>query len=270
MNIVVSLLQSQFGLVIEGFSSVGARAVGITTNPNAAGSLVALGGLLLLIRCRAWWHWIALYALFIFGALLTGSRTGIVGTMLIATVAVWFSRQKGRSTLAFLQIPLLIFLFANVNYLSGREESLIARGGIAGDPRIDLFVENVGRMDAFQLAGGHGLGYATNLGFRRVLASVGEGHVPFTDSLVTLSILQFGFVGAALFFVTVSWFFLTFASPRVGSLFLVYFLIFGLTGNLFEIYPTTMLFGVLLGYVAATVDRQRFGKSFLVPSTEAP
>ena len=53
------------------------------------------------------------------------------------------------------------------------------------------------------------------------------------------------------FFLTVAWFLLRFASIRGGSVFLLYILIFGATQNILEAYPSAMLFGILLGYWAA-------------------
>ncbi len=258
MNFVVAVLQSQLAPVAyESSTAFGAIAVGISTNPNAAGSLMGLGGLLLLLRWRPWWLSMVLCGTFVFGALLTGSRMGIVGTTFVSTAALYVMRQKSRSRIFLVGISVFIFLLVNLTYLSGREESIIGRGGMLGDPRFDLFTTHVGRMDAVELVGGHGLGFATNLSFRWALESIGEGVVPATDSLVTLSILQFGFVGAAFFWVLASWFILTFTSPRAGSIFLAYFLIFGLTQNILEVYPSTILFGVLLGYVAAEWQRAR-------------
>jgi hypothetical protein len=251
-NAVVSALQSQLATVpYLSYTTFGVRAVGISTSPNTAASLAGLGALLLLFHRRPWWLWMVLYGGFVFTALLTGSRTGIVGTAVLATLAVTYSRQKRGRWAGVVAVPLLLYLISNLSYLSGRQESIEGRGGMTADPRIDLLVDNVARMDSLELLGGRGVGYATNLGFRWARVVLGDGVVPATDSLITLTLLQFGLVGSLIFFLTLAWFLLRFASIRGGSLFLLYILIFGATQNILEAYPSAMLFGILLGYWAA-------------------
>jgi hypothetical protein len=251
-SVMVSFAQTLWGLADEMNTFLGPRAVGISTNPNTAGALTGIGALLLLYRWRPSWLWPVLYGLFTLGAIVTGSRTGIVGTIVVGSGAVWASRQPGRLALIPLLGVLLPLVLANLSFLSGRSAVIDARDGILGDPHFQMLASSVGRMSGAELVAGHGLGFATNVGFRMANTAFGGGFVPATDSLLTTAILQFGVVGALIFVVATAGFFLSFVPFRAAMVLLVFFGIFGgVTQNIMETYPVGMLLGVLLGCWAA-------------------
>jgi hypothetical protein len=260
LNLVASLMEVWLGsgyvgeqAVGQGYTAFGPRAIGITVNPNTAGTLFGLSGLLILFRLRPTWLWLSFWLASIFGSLLTGSRTGILGTVIVGIAALMLTRPRLRPLYILLSLPILLYLLSNLDFLSGRADLLsFFRESGAYDVRISTLAENVQKMNWLELMAGRGLGYASNTAFR-VLSEAEAAHAELitADSLVTLTILEFGFLGATVFWAIASLFFLTFTSRGLSNIFLLYFGFFSLTQNFLESYPSSVLLGVILGCCAA-------------------
>ncbi len=259
LNLFVSGMQVWLGSgdvselgVGRGYTIFGARAIGITINPNVAGSLFGLSGLLMLLDLQPRWLWPGVWVASMFGSLLTGSRTGIIGTMIVGVVALMATRPKLRPALVIMSLVFTSFLLPNLDFLSGRAELLsYVRESGPFDPRIAVLA-NLQEMNWLERIVGRGLGYASNTAFRFLdEAEAAHAELVTADSLVTLTILEFGLLGATLFWLLASWFFLRFTLRWLSVTFLLYFVAFSLTQNLVESYPSSMLLGIILGCCAA-------------------
>lgn len=253
LNLFASLLEARLGSGHAGYTVFGPRATGITINPNTAGTLFGLSGLLMLFSLRPRWPWLTFWVVSVFGSLLTGSRTGILGTVLVGIAALMLTRPKLRPVLIVISFPVLLYLLSNLDFLSGRAEilSLLRRSG-PYDARVSIFTQSVQEMNGLELLIGRGLGYASNTAFRALTQEeTDRTDLIIADSLVTLTVFEFGFLGAILFWVIASRFFLTFTSRGVSTIFLLYFMFFSLTQNFLESYPSSPFLGVILGCCAA-------------------
>jgi hypothetical protein len=256
-NLGLTVIQSQLGLPLEMTTPFGARPIGMTTNPNTAGTIIALGTVLVAYPWRQPWSWILLAVACMFGALLTGSRAAILATPVLCLAGAWLGRQRWREAATVVALVALGVLVWQVNTFSGRGEVIVSRGGTLSDPRIDIFRANVAALDMIELIAGRGLGFATNVGSRWAAAAGQPGRVPAVDSMLTGFVLQFGVLGALLILGLTTAFLLRLGSWRMGLLFAIYFWLFSVTNNIFETYPTSMLFGALLGCLTALHGRER-------------
>jgi len=120
LNFIVSLFPSRLNGVYN-VNLFGIRALGITNGPNSAGALMGLITLLLLFyrETKFRLEWIIAFISF-FGALLTGSRTGVIGTniLLIACLCAIPMKSKSQKILLTVLIILLPYVIFNINNIT--------------------------------------------------------------------------------------------------------------------------------------------------------
>ena len=174
----------------------------------------------MLFKFRRRWFWFCFWVASIVGALLTGSRTGILGTTLVGMVALVAPRPRLWPIVAVVSFPILLFLSRNLDLLSGRSEILaLLRESGPYDARISVLVENLQGMTWIERIIGRGLGYASNTAFRVIgETEAAPAELVTADSLFTFTLFEFGFLGAAAFWIITASFFLRFPSSWLGGM----------------------------------------------------
>lgn len=256
VHLLVSIIGSRYGCDCQGAAIFGPRAIGIANNPNTAGAIFGLSGLLMLLGIGS--GLVLLWAASIFGALLTASRVAIIGTVIVGGAALFIFRPRLRAVLTVTLLPVLFVIILNLDQLSGRSEMLAAtRQQFLYDERLNIFLKGVRAMKVSELAVGRGLGYDSNTAVRILTdeerASAG---INVTDSLATLTIIELGFIGAILLWLIIARYFFMIVGPAQAGVILLYFVLFSLTQNLPETYPMSLLLGVVLGCAAARRVRE--------------
>ena len=279
LNIAVSLFPIKLNWAYD-TALFGIRAIGITNGPNSSGALMGIGALLILFYRRFRRVWL-IACVFFFGSLLTGSRTSVIGTLVVLLAGMLIIPHKSKSQI-FLIVVLLVLLpyvivnlnnFTRVRWNNWEKTASTASAKSAtpmtpttitsqiiklykedkidgGSMRIrfEFFNRFFREMNTQQLLLGYGLGYGTNLAAREgVFIDPYKPDISITDSLLTLMLVNFGIIGTILFCIIVTYFIVNLVSLWPGIVFITYYFLFGLTQNLIESYPTTVLFGVLLG-----------------------
>ncbi len=238
-----------------GTTLFGGRVHGTFNNPNTLG--VTFAGLMFLLlflsgggrRRRA-----GLTALCLLGLFMTGSRTAVVAGLFVLAAFLW-SRSRtveGRGMIVPAALLIVPFLYLGLSALTGREVESTA----LGDPRVEIFLEQIQHRSVPELLLGRGLGVGTN-----TLFALGRGRedvvplISILDSTFTALIVQVGFVGLVGFLVAFAA-----LSTRCGFPGWVLFgllLIVGVNGNWLEHYPFNLIATTAYGVFWARQDLLR-------------
>jgi len=230
----------------EGWLTV--RVFSVMSIPSTFANFLAVALYFTLFEGGALWrrrYRYSLAFLILVNVFLTASGTGLLAS---AVVMVGYASKRFRSwrfRLMFILTAALIvpILFSELQMLTGREgvfNSLLIR--------FDIFANQLGRLSLGSLLFGEGIGVGTNVA--RVLTIT---HMPgmtelFSDSTITALLLQFGFVGVALFYVPCIAHLVRLrrkGDTRVWLLGAV--LLVSLVTNIFEIFPVNWIFFCVLG-----------------------
>jgi hypothetical protein len=240
-NLLLCLIQMRFSHAFEGRSFLGPRTIGMTNNPNTAGSLLALTALLMLTPAAGHRAWVLLLsAVAFFGTLTTGSRAAMGGLAILLALVVPRAFPKARIPVLLAGLAFVAFIGVSLNKLSGRYEQLRDR---PESPRMHIARLAVQEASFSEMLVGRGLGVGTN----SFVTLYGLDHELgiISDSLFTSWFMQFGAIGLLVLLVNTYCLFRGFG--RDGAYFFLFFCLFSVTQNLIEVYPTNLLLMVTLG-----------------------
>ena len=240
-NLFLCCVQTRLMDAFEGSGILGPRTVGMTNNPNTAGSLLALAPLLMFAPAAGHRVWMLLLSAACFlGALTTGSRAAMGGLAVLLMFLVPRAFPKARIPMLIGGLILVAVVGASLNRLSGRYEQLRGR---PESPRLRIARTALQDASLSEMILGRGIGVGTNTfvtlyGLEHPLGII-------ADSLFTSWFMQFGFLGLALLLANTYYLFRGFGPE--GVFFFLFFCLFSITQNLVEVYPTSFLLMVIAG-----------------------
>ncbi len=245
LNLVLCLAQTRLMPGFEGGTALGARTIGISNNPNTAGSLLALAPLLLLVPAAGARGMMLLFSGMCFvGVLTTGSRAAIGGMAVLLVVVLARCYPRLRRPLLAAGVVALVPLVLSLNRLSGRLTELQR---MEESPRLGIARELVTAARVDELLIGRGLGVGSN-SFAG-LFGVDHELTIIADSQLTSWFAQFGLLGLFILLAGTLRLFREFGPD--GMIFALYFLLFSVTMNLIEVYPTSPILMILAGLYGA-------------------
>jgi hypothetical protein len=245
LNAVVCFAQTRIMPPFEGSTSWGSRAIGMSNNPNTAGSMLALAPLLLFVPAAGKRGQLLVLCVVCFVATLTtGSRAAMGGMALLLAVAVAWVYPRARAPILIVGLLGVVLLGASLNRLSGRYEVI---SGMPESPRLSIARTAFAQAALDEKLIGRGIGVGSNSFF--TLFGVRHELSIITDSLLTSWFMQFGFLGLLVLYTGMYHLFREMGPA--GIMFFLFFLLFSLTLNLVEVYPTSFFLMAIAGMYGA-------------------
>lgn len=250
LNVIICFAQTRAMRPYEGSTSFGARTIGMTNNPNTAGSMLALAPLLVFVRAAGRPGMMLGFACLSFvGALTTGSRAAMGGMAILLVLVVSRTYPRARIPLLVMGLVLVAYIGASLSRLSGRYEQIRNR---PENPRLAIARNAIAQASLPEALIGRGIGVGSNsfvtlFGVRHELSIV-------ADSLMTSWFIQFGLLGLLVLYTNTYHLFRCMGPD--GIMLFAFFMLFSATQNLIEVYPTNYLLMTIAGMYGA---RQREG-----------
>lgn len=252
LEAVLAITQALWAPPLFGVSLLGGgRPFGTFVSPNLFGATMATCALLfsLVPALRKW------VAISLFLALLSGSRTALISSLLVVFFQVYGAMRPRDRWALVMPAPILAvvaLILASSPMLSGRDDANPTEDG-----RIDLWQRIFSEYihDPIDLLFGWGLGLSSNT----INVLFGDDHFKGqfdSDSLYLFLLNGYGLVGLLAYLVFLWVTTRMSAHPKKG-LVVMFIFVAGLTFNMWEYFPQNAILMLLWGIVLGTGHKQR-------------